>query len=113
MIEETKQESAPRTTEPAAPTPTIEDKSLLDILRALVGKTVTVVNPESYEAAPVGYKLTTGFYRGKLTGLGRDYLTMATEFERKKGAAEPVKQFIPLDRIKRISLTKGDRILHL
>jgi hypothetical protein len=97
----------------AATGPTMEDRQFLDILRAVVGKTITVVNPESYESAPVGYKLTTGFYRGKLTALGRDYLVMMTEFERKKGSPEPVKQYIPIRQIKRISLMKSERVLHL
>jgi len=100
-------------TQPETASPTMEDRQYLDILRALVGKTITVVNPESYEAAPVGYKITTGFYRGKLTSLGRDYLVMMTEFERKKGAPEPVKQYIPIAHIKRISLLKSERVLHL
>lgn len=102
-------------TEPPAkaPAPAVEDKQFVDILKALVGKAITVVNPESYEAAPVGYKITTGFYRGKLTGIGRDYLIMMTEFERKKGSPEPVKQYIPIDQIKRVSLLKSERVLHL
>ncbi len=102
-------------TQPAAAPPgaTMEDRQFLDILRALVGKSITVVNPESYETAPVGYKLTTGFYRGKLTALGRDYLVMMTEFERKKGSPEAVKQYIPIQQIKRISLMKAERVLHL
>ena len=111
MIEETQPETESRTTETKSPT--MEDRQFLDILRALVGKTITVVNPESYEAAPVGYKLTTGFYRGKLTALGRDYLIMITEFERKKGTPEPVKQYIPIQHIKRISVMKSERVLHL
>lgn len=108
MSEETKPEGAA-----PAKAPAVEDKNFVDILKALVGKTITVVNPESYEAAPVGYKLTTGFYRGRLTGIGRDYLVMMTEFERKKGSPEPVKQYIPIAQIKRVSLLKTERVLHL
>ena len=111
MIEETKEDAGTRMAAGAAPT--IEDKQFLDILRALIGKTVTVVNPESYESAPVGYKLTTGFYRAKVSALGRDYLVMVTEFERKKTSNEPVKQFIPIDQIKRVSILQKERILHL
>ena len=111
MIEETKEDAGARMASPA--TPTIEDKHFLDILRALLGKTITVVNPESYETAPVGYKLTTGFYRGKVTALGRDYIVMVTEMERKKTSNEPVKQFIPIKQIKRISVLQKERVLHL
>jgi len=109
MLEETRPETVPEKKAPAK----MEDKGFQDILKALIGKTVTVVNPESYEAAPMGFKLGEGYYRGKLTGLGRDYLVMMTQIERKKGVAEPVKQWIPMGRIKRISILKSEPILHL
>jgi hypothetical protein len=38
---------------------------------------------------------------------------MRTEFERKKGSPEPVKQYIPIAQIKRVSLLKSERVLHL
>ena len=36
------------------------------VLESLTGKVVTLVNPESYEDAPVGRRLVAGFYRGKV-----------------------------------------------
>ena len=44
---------------PAAPAAATENRSFNDILRSYVGQMVTVVNPESYEGAPVGYALRT------------------------------------------------------
>jgi len=108
MVEETK-DTGKRPSSGAA----VEDKTFQEVLKGLVGQTVTIVNPESYESAPVGYKLTTGFYKGKVTALGNDYLVVVTEFERKKGTKEPVKQFVPLNNIKRVSILKSERILHL
>jgi DNA phosphorothioation-dependent restriction protein DptG len=92
-----------------------EKHTFQDIIRAMVGKVVTVVNSESYEAAPVGYQIKAGFYRGKVAALGQDYIVLLTEFTAKKreGDAEAVKQYIPLGRIKRLSVMKGERILHL
>ena len=92
-----------------------EGRAYADILKSLVGGAVTVVNPESYEGAPVGYALRTGFYKAKATGLGSDHIVIVTEFTPagRKVPAEPVKQYIPFDRIKRISVTKSERILHL
>lgn len=110
MTEETARDTGTRPQEAA---PKLEDRAYQDILKALIGKTVTVVNPESYEAAPLGYKLAEGFYRGKVSTVGRDYIVLVTEFERKKGQKEPVKQFIPSDRIKRISLMAKETIVHL
>ena len=95
--------------------PPLEDRDYRGILTALIGKKVTIVNPESYEAAPVGFTLKEGFYDGKVAGLGRDYLVLSTVFvtSKKEGGKQPVKQFIPLQRIKRISLTKDSAYLHL
>ena len=93
--------------------PNVEDKSFQDILQSLVGKTVTIVNPQSYEAAPVGFKLTEGFYRAKVTAMGRDYIVLYTEFERKKGAAEPAKQWLPITQIRRVSVLKTECLLHI
>ncbi len=90
--------------------PIIEERMFLDVLKSLVGKTVTMVNPESYEDAPAGHQIRAGFYRAKLIGLGRDYLIVVAEYARagREGRKEPVKQFIPIERIKRISLMKTD-----
>ncbi len=98
-----------------AAAPLIEDRRFLDVLKSLVGKTVTIVNPESCEDAPAGHQIRVGFYRAKLTGLGRDYMIMVAEYTRagKEGRKEPVKQFIPIERIKRISLMKSDWLVHI
>jgi len=100
----------------AAPKTITEDKSFQDVLRALVGKIVTTVNPESYEHAPVGFQIRSGFYRAKVVGLGKDYLILMTEFPtnpREKESGAPVKQYIPLGNIKRISIMKGEVLVHL
>jgi hypothetical protein len=95
-----------------------EHKTFNDILHSLIGQVVTVVNPESFEHAPIGHQLKPGFYRAKVTEMATDYLTLITELKKpgKRGqedTKEPVKQFLPIGRIKRISLTKGDRMIHL
>lgn len=95
--------------------PANENRSFEEILRSLLGQTVTVVNPESYEHAPVGYQLKAAFYKAKLAALGNDYLTLLTEHKKagKDGGKEVVKQFLPFARVKRISLTKTERFIHL
>lgn len=92
-----------------------ENHSFQDIVRALVGKPVTIVYSDSYEAAPIGYQIKAGFYRGKAVAIGQDYLVVVTEFSGKKkdDGAEPVKQYVPLANVKRLSVMKGERILHL
>ena len=80
-----------------------------------MGQVVTIVNPESYEDAPVGHQIRAGFYRAKLIGLGNDYVILATELvhQGKESAKEPVRQYIPLDKVKRISVLKGEKLLHI
>ena len=44
------------------PAATTEDRSFYDLLKSLMGQIVTIVNPESYEDAPVGHQIRAGFY---------------------------------------------------
>lgn len=90
--------------------------SFTDVLGAMVGKVVTIVNSESYDETPMGGRLTAGFYKAKILTVGSDYLSVATEFQHKKKGQqikEPVKQYIPLPRIKRISAMKTELLIHL
>ena len=47
--------SSRQATEPAPAA--AEPKDFRSILKALLGKKITIVNPESYEAAPVGFRI--------------------------------------------------------
>ena len=102
------------TVQPAAAT---ENRSFQELLKSLVGQVVTIVNPESYEDAPVGHQIRAGFYRAKPMGLGKDYLIVATEMHHATRGAdkekEPVRQYIPLSQIKRISLLKAEKLIHI
>jgi hypothetical protein len=95
--------------------PVNENRTFHDIVESLMGQVVTMVNPESYEDAPVGHQIRAGFYRAKLVGLGTDYFIVATELvhKGKETAKEPVRQYIPLAKIKRISVLKGEKLLHI
>lgn len=99
---------------PTTAPPVEEDRDYRDLLRSLVGKQVTVVNPESYEALPAGgSELKANYYPGKVGGVGRDYLIFHTVMAATKKDRQPVKQFIPLARIKRLSVMKTGTLLHL
>lgn len=96
-------------------TPANENRSFVDVLKSLLGETVTMVNPQSYEDAPHGHQIRAGFYRAKLVGLGHDYLIVVAEYVHadNQGSKEPAKQYIPVDKIKRISLTKSEQLIHI
>jgi len=97
----------------AAPDVTTE-QNYRGILESLVGKKVTVVNPESFEALPrEGHELREGYYPGKISGFGKDFMIFQTVLAASKKDRQPVKQFIPLARIKRISMMRSGTLLHL
>ncbi len=99
----------------ANPQPQAAREYFHDALQAVVGKVVTMVNPESLEEAPTGYQLSRGFYRAKVLALGKDYVTVVVEFvhRRKEQSKETVKQYIPLSRIKRMSVSKSEVFIHI
>lgn len=100
---------------PATSKPITEDRNYEGVLRSLLGKKVSIVNPESYEVAAMGFQLKEGHYNGKITGWGHDYLIVHTAIalSKKEGGQNLVQQYIPIDRIKRISVMKAGIILHL
>lgn len=99
-----------------APKVVVEDRNYHEVLKSLVGKQVTIVNPESFEAAPmVGFHLKEGFYKGKITAIGSDYVVFQTivTLSKKEGGQQPVQQFIPSVRLKRVSVMKTGIFLHI
>ena len=100
--------------ESSAEQPAATNRTFADILNSLVGHTVTIVNPESYEKSHVGHQIKPGFYRAKLTEIGSDYIALITEDKKPgKDKGDPVKQFMPIARIKRISMMKSERVIHI
>ena len=98
----------------AAPAVTKENRDYRGVLESLAGQKVTVVNPESFEALPQqGHELRKGHYPGKISGFGEDYMIFQTVLASSKKDRHPVQQFIPLARIKRISVMRGSTLLHL
>ena len=66
----------------------------------------------------MGRQLKAGIYKAKLVSMGRDYLVLLTEDVKhgKRGeepVKEPVKQYLPSARIKRLSVMKTELVLHI
>ena len=85
------------------------------VISSLVGQMVTVVTSESFEDAPVGRHLKPGSYRARLHAVGSDFVVLITQYTHraKSAGSEPVKQFVPLPCIKRVSLMRSELLLHL
>lgn len=105
------------TTSEARPfNPTIHSGDFRTLLEEHLGKIFLIANPESFEETGLGHKIQAGWYKAKLIGLGADYIIVITEFSHgtgKHAEKEPVKQFIPIAQIKRISLMRSERLLHI
>jgi hypothetical protein len=79
----------------AAPKTAEEPKSFRELLKAMLGGVVTMVNPESYEEMPVGHQIKPGFYRAKLLALADDYLVVISEFQHAgKGARKEAREAV-------------------
>jgi hypothetical protein len=96
--------------------PAAEFHSFDDVLRSLLGKVVMFVNAESFEEGGLGYTLEAGWYRGKLTSVGKDYLVVVSEFKHgvgKQASRESITQYVPKDKVKRITVMKTQILVHI
>jgi hypothetical protein len=92
-------------------------ESFRPTLDRLVGMTVTIVDPERFEPGPVGFQMTTSHYRAKVVKADDEcVVTVHQEViprGKHKGEKEAVTQWIRLERIKRIAISKSRKLLHL
>ncbi len=96
--------------------PIFEDRPFVEMLKSHLGKLFLMVNSESFEETGIGHQIQGSWYRARLVGIGRDYVIVVSEFTHgagKHASKEPVKQYIPIDRIKRVSLMRSERLLHI
>ena len=109
-------ENAPELEKEAVePQSTPDPRTFHDVLRGFLGKLVTIVNPESYEDAPLGHNIRKGWYPARAVGLGEDYWVRVTEYKHggNVSAGEPVRQYIPVQKIKRVSMMRNELLIHL
>ena len=82
------------------------------VLKEWEGQEVTVINPESYSLGQLGDKLAFESYAAKVVGVMEDCIHIS--FTRpKKGADTEVIQYIPLSRVKRVSLWGGEKYIQI
>ena len=86
------------------------------ISKSLEGRVVTMINPASYRMTPTGsYKLDVQFYKAKVKAVCTDFIIVLCEFvlDAKGSKKEPVQQYIPFSRIKRVSIMPKEILIHL
>lgn len=87
-----------------------------DAFARLLGKQVIVADPESLEETLVGHQIVKSVYHATVSYCAEDCLALARPFVHKRGTTESketVEQLIPLSKIKRMTLMKGQVVLHL
>ena len=82
------------------------------VLTEWKGGQVTVVNPESYRSSAIKESLGFQAYAATIDEVGEDYVKLVYTAQ-KKGQEENVQQWIPLERIKRITIQGEEKFLHL
>lgn len=93
----------------------MDAKTMEDVLKALEGQVITIINPESYVRTLTGYKMDMETYAAKIISFEAGTLKILTEFMRdpQKKEKEKIFQFIQIDKIKRIGISKKDRFIFL
>jgi len=86
-----------------------------EILGGLIGKIVTVINPQCYTPTLTGYKIDAEAYKAKVVSCENGILRLLTEYlcNPREKIREKAYQFIPVDQIKRIMISKRERLLNL
>ena len=93
----------------------MEAKSIEDILKSLEGQIVSVVNPQSYIRTLTGYTVDLETYNAKVISSEKGTLKLLTEYvhDPHRNVKEKGLQFIPMDRVKRIGISKTEKFIFL
>lgn len=93
----------------------MDAKSIDDVLKSLVGQVVTIINPQSYIPTLTGFKIDVQTYKGKIVSYEEKTLRVLTEYlsDPHKKVKEKAFQFIPLEHIKRVTISQSDRFITL
>lgn len=91
----------------------MDAKSLDEILTALTGQVVTVINLHSFIPILTGYKIDEETYRAKVISYEQKTLKILIEFikDPRKKVLEKALQFIPAKQIKRVTMSKNERFI--
>ena len=82
------------------------------VLQTWQGQQVTIINPESFRSTALKESLGFQAYGATVGEVGEDYLKLVYTAQ-KKGQDENVDQWIPLGRIKRVTIQGTEKFVHL
>jgi hypothetical protein len=87
-------------------------EDFLALLQSWKGSPVTVINPESYTSTALREGLGFESYAATLSEVSSGHITLTYSAQRKGKGAE-VQQWIPIEKIKRITIMDTDKFIHL
>ena len=93
----------------------VDSQSFVDVFRGLIGQVITVVNPESYIPTLTGFKVDVETYKARVVSCDHGVLKILIEFlsDPHKKLKEKAYQFVPIDQIKRVMISKSEKLVSL
>jgi len=86
-------------------------RSLEDVFQSLVGQTAIISHPESMKNVPLGYQLKPHFYEARIHKVLEDVVVVVAEPAEDEGKS--MKQYIPIQWIKLVCVSRGEIHLHI
>ncbi len=84
----------------------------VDVLKSWEGKTVTIINPQSYTVSKITDGISFESYSATLSVVADDYIRV-TFAHKKQNDEQPVEQIVPLQWVKRVSLWGDQHYIQL
>ena len=89
----------------------MNSRSFHAVLKTLIGQVITVINPSSYIPTLTGFRIDAETYQAKVISTEGDTLRILIDYisNPQNKAKEKAYQYIPIDQIKHVQVSKTAR----
>ena len=93
----------------------MDARTIEEVLKVLEGQVVTIVNPQSYVRTLTGFTIDEETYSAKVMSFDSGTLKVLMEYivDPKSKIKEKMFEFIRVDHIKRVAISKADKLIIL
>jgi len=93
----------------------MDAKSFQDVLKNWIGQVITVINPSSYIPTLTGFRIDAESYKAKVISTEDNTLRIMIEYlsNPHKKSREKALQYIPIEQIRQVQVSKNDRLVLL
>ncbi|MBU0755873.1 MAG: hypothetical protein KJ645_12085 [Planctomycetes bacterium] len=93
----------------------MDTRSFHEVLKTLIGQVITVINPSSYIRTLTGFRIDAETYQAKVISSENGTLRILIETisNPQKNSKEKAYQYIPIEQIKHVQVSKSERHLML